>query len=178
MTGLFRQGWARVLACTGVALTVAGCDVGSDYQGLAYAFSGSYAAKASGTPVLLKNQAWWESFNDPVLNALIEDGLAGNLNLQVARERVIEAQALVDTVQDVELTDPEVSVEMLLFRLFHERGVRLFEPQPLADNCRCSREKIEGVLSGFSAEEKDEMTVDGQIVVTCEFCNAKYEFDG
>ena len=98
MTGLFRQGWARVLACTGVALTVAGCDVGSDYQGLAYAFSGSYAAKASGTPVLLKNQAWWESFNDPVLNALIEDGLAGNLDLQVARERVIEAQALVDTV--------------------------------------------------------------------------------
>ena len=90
----------------------------------------------------------------------------------------VEAKALVDTVQDVELTDPEVSVEMLLFRLFHERGVRLFEPQPLADNCRCSREKIEGVLSGFSAEEKDEMTVDGQIVVTCEFCNAKYEFDG
>lgn len=90
----------------------------------------------------------------------------------------VEAKALVDTVQDVELTDPEVSVEMLLFRLFHERGVRLFDPQPLSDKCRCSREKIESVLSGFSVEEKDEMTVDGRIVVTCEFCNAKYEFDG
>lgn len=89
----------------------------------------------------------------------------------------VEAKALVDTVKDVELTDPEVSVEMLLFRLFHERGVRLYEPQPLSDKCRCSREKIEGVLSGFSVEEVEEMTVDGKIVVTCEFCSTKYEFD-
>ncbi|WP_420336036.1 Hsp33 family molecular chaperone [Roseibium sp.] len=89
----------------------------------------------------------------------------------------VEAKVLVDTVQDDELTDPEVSVEMLLFRLFHERGVRLFDAQPLADKCRCSREKIEGVLAGFSAEEIDEMTVNGRIEVTCEFCNAKYDFD-
>ncbi|WP_298813538.1 Hsp33 family molecular chaperone [uncultured Roseibium sp.] len=89
----------------------------------------------------------------------------------------VEAKLLVETVKDVELTDPEVSVEMLLFRLFHERGVRLFEPQPLLDKCRCSREKIEGVLAGFSAEEIEQMTVDGKIVVTCEFCSTKYEFD-
>ncbi|MCV0429717.1 MAG: Hsp33 family molecular chaperone [Roseibium sp.] len=89
----------------------------------------------------------------------------------------VEAKVLVDTVKDVELTDPEVSVEMLLFRLFHERGVRLFEPQPLADKCRCSREKIEGVLSGFSAEEVQQMKIDGKIIVTCEFCSTKYEFD-
>ena len=82
----------------------------------------------------------------------------------------VEAKVLVETVKDIELTDPEVSVEMLLFRLFHERGVRLFEPQPLADKCSCSREKIEGVLAGFSAEEVEHMTVDGKIVVTCEFC--------
>lgn len=89
----------------------------------------------------------------------------------------VEAKVLVDTVQDDELTDPEVSVEMLLFRLFHERGVRLFDPQPLADKCRCSREKIESVLAGFSAEEIEEVTVNGRIEVTCEFCNAKYEFE-
>ncbi len=89
----------------------------------------------------------------------------------------VEAKVLVDTVKDVELTDPEVSVEMLLFRLFHERGVRLFEPQPLADRCRCSREKIENVLAGFSDEEVEDMTIDGKIVVTCEFCSTHYEFD-
>ncbi|MBO6510275.1 MAG: Hsp33 family molecular chaperone [Roseibium sp.] len=88
----------------------------------------------------------------------------------------VEAKVLVDTVKDVELTDPEISVEMLLFRLFHERGVRLFEPQPIADKCRCSREKIENVLANFSEEEVRQVTVDGKIVVTCEFCSAKYEF--
>jgi len=90
----------------------------------------------------------------------------------------VEAKALVDTVKDDELTDPEVSVEMLLFRLFHERGVRLYEPQPLADKCSCSRDKIESVLAGFSDEDVDHMTVDGKIVVTCEFCSARYEFHG
>lgn len=89
----------------------------------------------------------------------------------------VEAKMLVETVKDVELTDPEISVEMLLFRLFHERGIRLYEPQPLADKCRCSREKIEGVLSSFSAQEVDDMTVDGKIIVTCEFCGTHYEFD-
>ena len=90
----------------------------------------------------------------------------------------VEAKVLVETVKDVELTDPEVSVEMLLFRLFHERGVRLFEPQPLVDKCSCSREKIENVLAGFSQDDVDHMTVDGKIIVTCEFCSTRYEFDG
>ncbi|MEP3048745.1 MAG: Hsp33 family molecular chaperone [Roseibium sp.] len=89
----------------------------------------------------------------------------------------VEAKALVDTVKDDELTDPEVSVEMLLFRLFHERGVRLFEPQPLKDKCRCSRKKIENVLANFTAEEVEQVTVNGKIVVTCEFCSEAYQFD-
>ncbi len=88
-----------------------------------------------------------------------------------------EAKALVETVKDVELTDPEVTVEELLFRLFHERGVRLFDPQPIADQCRCSREKVEGILSSFSANELEDMRQDDQVVVTCEFCSARYAFD-
>lgn len=89
----------------------------------------------------------------------------------------VEAKALVETVKDVELTDPEVTVETLLFRLFHERGVRLFDPQPIVDQCRCSREKVEGILSSFSDAELDDMTQDGKVVVTCEFCSSRYEFD-
>lgn len=89
----------------------------------------------------------------------------------------VEAKALVDTVKDVELTDPEVSVETLLYRLFHERGVRLFDAQPIADKCRCSRDKVASVLANFSAEEVEHVTVDGKIVVTCEFCSTAYEFD-
>ncbi len=87
-----------------------------------------------------------------------------------------EARTLVDTVHADELTDPMVGTERLLFRLFHERGVRVFEPQAVRDNCSCSREKIRGVLSGFSAEEIDATTDDGTIAVTCEFCSSFYEF--
>lgn len=88
-----------------------------------------------------------------------------------------EAEALVATVEDVELTDPEVSAERLLYRLFHERGVRVFEPLKMVERCRCSKERVEGMLSGFTAEQIDDMTVDGAIVVTCEFCSSHYRFE-
>ena len=88
----------------------------------------------------------------------------------------VEAQALVETIEDHELTDPDLTPERLLFRLFHERGVRVFEPHALLDRCRCSTEKVESVLNGFTDEEREEMTVDGEIVVTCEFCSAVYRF--
>ena len=88
----------------------------------------------------------------------------------------VEARALVETVEDLELTDPDVTPERLLYRLFHERGVRVFEPQPIADRCRCSRERVFGVLKGFSPEERADMVVDGAIEVTCEFCSTRYRF--
>ncbi|MCE1236399.1 MAG: Hsp33 family molecular chaperone [Hyphomicrobiales bacterium] len=88
-----------------------------------------------------------------------------------------EAEALMGTIEDVELTDPEVSSERLLYRLFHERGVRVFEPLTMVERCRCSRERVETMLGQFSAEQVDDMTVDGEIVVTCEFCSTKYRFD-
>lgn len=89
----------------------------------------------------------------------------------------LEAKALVETVKDVELTDPEISVERLLFRLFHERGVRIFDPQPIADKCQCSREKISGILKNFSETDLEDMKEDGKVVVTCEFCSTRYEFE-
>jgi molecular chaperone Hsp33 len=89
----------------------------------------------------------------------------------------VEAQALIDTVEDHELTDPSIVAERLLYRLFHERGVRVFEPISLEENCSCSRERIADVLQQMDAEEIDESTVDGAIEVRCEFCGAYYEFD-
>ncbi|KQO79129.1 Hsp33 family molecular chaperone [Rhizobium sp. Leaf262] len=87
-----------------------------------------------------------------------------------------EAVALIDTVHMDELTDPQVPAEKLLFRLFHEQGVRVFDPQLIVDRCNCSREKIKGVLSGFSAEEINDSQEDGVISVTCEFCSTTYRY--
>ena len=88
-----------------------------------------------------------------------------------------ESAILMASTRDDELVNPELSATQLLFRLFHERGVRVFDPVPLAGFCQCSRERIEDVLSQFPAEEMADMVVDGKIAVTCEFCSRVYEFD-
>lgn len=89
----------------------------------------------------------------------------------------MEVRALVDTVEPAELADPDVGVERLLYRLFHERGVRVFPSNPVADDCSCNREKIYDVLASFSDEELEESIQDGRIEVTCEFCGEEYAFD-
>lgn len=89
----------------------------------------------------------------------------------------VEARSLVETVEDIELIDPDVSAERLLYRLFHERGVRVFDTLALQDKCRCTREAVTGMLKQFSAEDVADMIVDGEIVVTCEFCSTRYHYD-
>lgn len=90
----------------------------------------------------------------------------------------LEARALVETVEDHELVDPLLSSEDLLYRLFHERGVRVFETQPLLDRCRCSRERIVGMIERFSEDERRHMIADdGAITVTCEFCSTHYHVE-
>jgi molecular chaperone Hsp33 len=88
-----------------------------------------------------------------------------------------EAKTLAATVDDSELTDPQIGAERLLYRLFNERGVRVFPSSKVIDDCSCSRDKILGVLQGFTAEEIRDSTEDGKIEVTCEFCSTKYVFD-
>jgi molecular chaperone Hsp33 len=88
-----------------------------------------------------------------------------------------EVLALLGTVEPTELIDPTVGAERLLFRLFHEHGVRAFDGVQVADECSCSKDKIRGILEGFSAEEIRESTEDGKIHVACEFCSTEYEFD-
>jgi molecular chaperone Hsp33 len=88
----------------------------------------------------------------------------------------VEGQALVATIADVELIDPALSSERLLYRLFHEHGVRVFRPAAVEAKCSCSRERVDSILRSFSPEDRAGMVEDGRILVTCEFCNAKYEF--
>jgi molecular chaperone Hsp33 len=86
-------------------------------------------------------------------------------------------EMLAATVEDLELLDPSLTVERLLLRLFHEEAVAVERIIPLSAFCRCSREKVENVLLAFGANELTDMRDDnGQIVVTCEFCTARYVF--
>lgn len=89
-----------------------------------------------------------------------------------------EAQARSRTTQAHELIDPMLSGERLLYRLFNERGVRVFEPMRLAAACRCSAEGVDAMLRSFPPEEVRQMVGDdGMIGVTCEFCSTKRVFN-
>lgn len=69
-------------------------------------------------------------------------------------------------------------VESLLHRLYHEETVRLFAPQPVRFQCRCSRERCADTLRTLSQDDiRDLLQTDGSIVLTCDFCNESYRFD-
>ncbi|MES2752676.1 MAG: Hsp33 family molecular chaperone [Pseudomonadota bacterium] len=87
-----------------------------------------------------------------------------------------ESRSLFGTVEDVELVDPDLSGEQLLFRLFHERGVRVFPTQAMRAQCSCSREAVSGMLASFEPKDRADMVENGKVVVTCEFCSSVYEF--
>jgi molecular chaperone Hsp33 len=87
------------------------------------------------------------------------------------------ARLLAQTVEDHELLDPTLSPDLLLFRLFHEEGVRRSSAVPLRAQCRCSRERIVTFLRTFEEDQINEMrTADGDVAVTCEFCSTIYRF--
>ena len=107
-----------------------------------------------------------------IIQNIAEDNARGS-----TEDAWITAQALFETVGEDELIDPTIPPETLLWRLFHENGVRLFEPKAITAFCRCSEERIVGVLRSFDAGERAEMVEpDGLIKVTCEFCSRTYAF--
>jgi molecular chaperone Hsp33 len=87
------------------------------------------------------------------------------------------AMTLQVTCSHQELLDFNLSSHDLLYRLFHEEGVRVFAPRPLRAACRCSRHRLERVLAAMPREEVFSMTVEGVVEARCEFCSARYVFD-
>jgi molecular chaperone Hsp33 len=106
------------------------------------------------------------------------EGEAHDLSLEGDdEENWNRARHLARTVEDHELLDPTLTPERLLYRLFHEEGVRVVKATPLAEACRCSRERIAMYLERFGAAElADLREPDGSIAATCEFCSRKYSF--
>jgi len=101
------------------------------------------------------------------------------------RERILDreteeqwtrAGVLMHSVKTEELLDPQLDLDQLLFRLFNEDGVRVFEAAHMEKGCRCDRARILAVISQFSDDDVDHMTVDGRINVNCQFCNKTYAF--
>jgi molecular chaperone Hsp33 len=86
------------------------------------------------------------------------------------------ALALAGTLTDSELLDDALAPERLLYRLFHTQGVATDRARALSYGCRCSRARLAGILDTFPQDDLDHMAVDGDIVMTCEFCNIDFRF--
>lgn len=88
-----------------------------------------------------------------------------------------KAMIILGTCTDDELLDVQSSAEELLFKLFHEDGIVVYEKHHLEKGCRCDRDRVNSILLTMGTDDIEFMTVDGQIVMTCEFCSTSYSFD-
>ncbi len=105
-----------------------------------------------------------------------ETGTTRNLS-DDTKEQWARASAFLQSVKDEELLDPSLDIDTLLYRLFHEDGVRVFDAVNLKRGCRCSQEKLASVLAKFTNDDLQDMADDGKIEMTCEFCNKAYHFE-
>jgi molecular chaperone Hsp33 len=105
---------------------------------------------------------------------------AGGISPEMSEDEQEEswrtATILAETITTDELLDDSLTPERLLYRLFHGEGVAVAKPRPLSFGCRCSRARLSGILEGFPEDDLDHMAVDGDIVMTCEFCNFDFHF--
>ena len=88
-----------------------------------------------------------------------------------------EDKILTDSLKQEEFFDEKLSLEDLLFRLFHEHQVRVAKANEYYFGCRCSREKLLNTLSSMKKEDIDDMVENGKITATCNFCGQVYSFD-
>jgi len=81
-------------------------------------------------------------------------------------------RALGETVKPEELVDPQLPLDELLWRLFHEETeIRITDPVGLAQGCRCDPNRIRDVIMRFGAAERADMADENGIIsVDCEFC--------
>lgn len=85
------------------------------------------------------------------------------------------ASILAGTVRDEELIDPALAPDRLLYRLFHQEGVRMSSPVRLADRCTCNEARLTAVMRQFPREElRNLIEPDGLLHASCQFCARKY----
>jgi molecular chaperone Hsp33 len=104
------------------------------------------------------------------------DGVDPEMDEAAQEESWRTAVTLAQTLTDDELLDDTLAAEQLLYRLFHAEGVAADRPRPLSYGCRCNRARLHSILGTFSQDDLDHMAVDGDIIMTCEFCNFDFHF--
>ncbi len=105
--------------------------------------------------------------------ALVIQRLPGGAD---AEDEWRQAVILMISVTAGEMLDASLTPTDILYRLYHREGVRVYRQRPLRHACRCSRERVAATLGAFSRRDVEDMAVDGNVTVTCEFCKSDYVF--
>jgi molecular chaperone Hsp33 len=183
--GLFGSGY--------LALTVQQTGSGDSYQGIVELVGGTltecmqtYFRQSEQVPTGLQiavgrvrehGRDGWRA-GGIVVQRLPDEGGIGDARVPPTDDDWRRTMMLLSTATKDELIDPDLPLDTLLFRLFHEEGVRVFQPTRLSFGCRCSKERVETMLRMFDDEQLEEMKLDnGGVLVTCQFCNQEYHLD-
>jgi molecular chaperone Hsp33 len=164
-----------------LAITIGNVERGQRYQGLvALQHAGlaealeNYFVQSEQLPARIMLAADGEHAVGLMLQKLPDEGGRDAAHDDDAWNRVAHLTATLGSAEML-ATAPE----QLLYRLFHEESVRLFEPRPLAFGCTCSRERVSAMLRSLGRDEVEAALAarHGEIEVICEFCAQQYHFD-
>lgn len=118
----------------------------------------------------------WLTANDDSVAGLFLQKLPGAAPEAEDEDHWNRMTLLAGTVKDAELQT--LDADRLLYQLFNEEVVRLFEAQHLRFQCTCSRERTAGAIRAMpKAEALEIVEQEGNIEVQCQFCKADYVFD-
>jgi molecular chaperone Hsp33 len=142
----------------------------------------SYFARSEQIPTLIRTGNRWDGQHCIAGGLLVQhlpEGEEGRARLHVRMDHPgwEHVATLAGSTRHDELVDPELSLEALVWRLFHEEDeIRVERLAPLVRGCRCTAEHYASVLSRFSEEERAEMRgEDGLISVDCAFCSKVFK---
>ncbi|MCL9683764.1 Hsp33 family molecular chaperone HslO [Legionella maioricensis] len=117
----------------------------------------------------------WLAVNEEMAAGMLLQLMPGQDTIQ--REQFWEyAVQLGETVSEQELLT--LDNQTLLYRLYNETEVRIFESRSTRFRCRCNPEKMNQVVTVLGEKEAKELLKEqGVITVKCDFCNQKYTLD-
>ena len=92
-----------------------------------------------------------------------------------AREEWNTDVILLSSLKNSELLDENITAERLLYMLYNEQKITVFDEKPLIFSCRCSKERIKAVISSFADKDFEDVFKTGQTEIVCEFCGEKYQ---
>lgn len=178
---LFGQGY--------LAITFDMASSGERYQGIVPLEGGSlaeacesYFAQSEQVPTLLRIAVRSDRQGAVAGGLLVQhlaEGEDGRQRLHVRMDHPEweHVAVLAGSARHDELVDPDLSLEALIWRLFHEEGeVRVLPGAPLTRGCRCSIEHYQAVLAKFPEEDRAEMRNEaGLVIVDCAFCSRLFE---